>query len=293
MTDQLLENNESLATFDDNEIRRVYDEDAEVWYFSVIDIVRVLTDQPDYQKARKYWNKLKQRLTAEGSQTVTNCHRLKLVASDGKQRLTDVATAEVLLRLVQSIPSPKAEPVKLWLARVGYERMKETVDPEISIDRAVANWRNHGRSEQWIQQRMMGQKIRQDLTDYWSDHAVESSKEYAILTNIIHAEWTGGLGVKAHKKLKGLKDQNLRDHMTNAELVFTALAELSTRQIAEKNNATGFVENSHAAREGGSVARVAREELEQRTGNKVVSGENMLPPDMKRSIPASEDGEKG
>ena len=293
MTDQLLENNESLATFDDNEIRRVYDEDAEVWYFSVIDFVRVLTEQLDYQKARKYWNKLKQRLTAEGSQTVTNCHRLKLVASDGKQRLTDVATAEVLLRLVQSIPSPKAEPVKLWLARVGYERMKETVDPEISIDRAVANWRNHGRSEQWIQQRMMGQKIRQDLTDYWSDHAVESSKEYAILTNIIHAEWTGGLGVKAHKKLKGLKDQNLRDHMTNAELVFTALAELSTRQIAEKNNATGFVENSYAAREGGSVARVAREELEQRTGNKVVSGENMLPPDTKRPLPESGDGEKG
>lgn len=293
MTDQIQENSESLAAFDDNEIRRVYDEDAEVWYFSVIDIVRVLTEQPDDKLARNYWYVLKNRLKKEGSEVLTNCKKLKFIAPDGKKRPTDVATAEVLLRLVQSIPSPKAEPVKLWLARVGYERMKETVDPEISIDRAVANWRNHGRSEQWIQQRMMGQKIRQDLTDYWSDHAVESSKEYAILTNIIHAEWTGGLGVKAHKKLKGLKDQNLRDHMTNAELVFTALAELSTRQIAEKNNATGFVENRHAAREGGSVARVAREELEQRTGNKVVSGENMLPPDTKRPLPESGDGEKG
>lgn len=293
MTDQIQENNESLATFDDNEIRRVYDEDAEVWYFSIIDIVRVLTEQPDDKLARNYWYVLKNRLKKEGSEVLTNCKKLKFTAPDGKKRPTDVATAEVLLRLVQSIPSPKAEPVKLWLARVGYERMKETVDPEISIDRAVANWRNHGRSEQWIQQRMMGQKIRQDLTDYWSDHAVESSKEYAILTNIIHAEWTGGIGVKAHKKLKGLKDQNLRDHMTNAELVFTALAELSTRQIAEKNNATGFVENRHAAREGGSVARVAREELEQRTGNKVVSGENMLPPDTKRPLPESGDGEKG
>ncbi len=224
-----------IAVFEEKGIRRVYDEKTETWYFSVVDIVQVLTDSGDYQQARKYWNKLKERLKKEGSETVTNCHQLKLTAEDGKQRLTDVADAETLLRLVQSVPSPKAEPIKLWLAKVGYERIKEMADPEIALNRSRALWREHGRSEKWIEQRMLGQETRNKLTDYWKDHEVKEGKEYAILTNIIHQEWSG-VSVKQHKDLKGLETQNLRDHMTEAELIFTALAELSTRQIAESMN---------------------------------------------------------
>jgi len=265
-----------LTLFEDYQIRRVYDEEAEIWWFSVIDIVQVLTQQADYQTARKYWNKLKQRLAGEGSQLVTNCHRLKMTATDGKQRLTDVATAENLLRLVQSVPSPKAEPIKLWLAKVGYERMQEMADPAMSLNRAREIWQKHGRSEKWIQQRMTGQETRNKLTDYWSNHDIKQGEEFAILTNIIHQEWSA-VSVKEHKKLKGLQSQNLRDHMSEAELIFTALAELSTRQIAETEDATGMDENKTAAKTGGRIAKKARKELEEKTGRKVVSSDNYLP----------------
>jgi DNA-damage-inducible protein D len=219
----------NMTLFEGQKIRRIYDEEAEMWYFSVVDIIQVLIQQPDYQTARKYWNKLKERLRKEGSESVTNCHQLKLEASDGKKYLTDVANPETLLRLIQSVPSPRAEPIKLWLAKVGYQRMQEMTDPEISIDRARENWQKHGRSEKWIQQRMMGQETRNKLTDYWQEHDIKKGEEFAILTHIIHQEWTG-LTVKEHKKLKELKTQNLRDHMSEAELIFTALAELSIRK---------------------------------------------------------------
>ncbi len=265
------------AFFETNAIRRVYDEETEVWWFSVVDIVQVLTQQPDDQTARKYWNKLKERLAKEGSQLVTNCHQLKMLAAEGKQRLTDSATAETLLRLVQSVPSPKAEPIKLWLAKVGYERMQEMGDPSRALDRARETWQKHGRSEKWIQQRMTGQETRNKLTDYWANHEIKQGEEFAILTNIIHQEWSG-VSVKAHKQLKGLQDHNLRDHMSEAELIFTALAELSTRQIAETNEATGMAENAEAATKGGAIAKQARKALEAKTGKPVVTGDNFLPP---------------
>lgn len=265
------------TAFDGQAIRRVYDEDTETWWFSVIDVVQVLTQQADYQTARKYWNQLRRRLSVEGSESVTACHRLKLPAADGKNYLTDVATAETLLRLVQSIPSPKAEPIKLWLAKVGYERMQEMADPALSLDRARQTWQQHGRSDKWIQQRMTGQETRNKLTDYWSEHDIKAGSEFAILTNIIHQEWSG-LSVAQHKAKKGLKSHNLRDHMSEAELIFTALAELSTRQIAESVQATGMPENQAAARSGGRIARQARHQLERQTGQSVVTGANYLPP---------------
>lgn len=269
------------AIFEEHEIRRVYDEATETWWFSVVDIVQVLTQQPDFQAARNYWKVLKNRLGKEGSESVTKCNRLKLPAADGKNYLTDVATAETLLRLVQSVPSPKAEPIKLWLAKVGYERMQEMADPARSLDRARETWQKHGRSEKWIQQRMTGQETRNKLTDYWKEHDIKKGEEYAILTNIIHQEWAE-VDVKAHKTMKGLKSQNLRDHMNEAELIFTALAELSTRQIAESMDATGMNENEAAAKTGGSIAKKARLELEGKTGRRVVSAENYLPPAKKK-----------
>ncbi len=212
-----------------------YDEKTETWWFSVVDIIRVLTQQADYQAARKYWKVLKGRLNKEGSQLVTNCYQLKMPAADGKNYLTDVATAETLLRLVQSVPSPKAEPIKLWLAKVGYERMQEMADPARSLARARETWQKQGRSAKWIEQRMTGQETRNKLTDYWAGHDIKKGDEFAILTNIIHQEWSG-VSVQSHKNLKALKTENLRDHMSEAELIFTALAELSTRQIAESVN---------------------------------------------------------
>lgn len=263
--------------FETHAIRRVYDEATETWLFSVIDIIRVLTQQPDYQGARKYWKVLKGRLAKEGSELVSNCYQLKMAAEDGKQRLTDVATAETLLRLVQSVPSPKAEPIKLWLAKVGYERMQEMSDPALSLNRARETWQKHGRSEKWIQQRMTGQETRNKLTDYWANHDIKQGEEFAILTNLIHQEWSG-VSVQTHKAMKGLKTQNLRDHMSEAELIFTALAELSTRQIAESVEATGMTENAEAASKGGAIAQQARKSLEAKTGKSVVTGENFLPP---------------
>ncbi len=273
----------TLAIFEDFKIRRIYDEEKEMWYFSIVDIIGALIQQKDFQLARNYWKVLKNRLKKEGSESVTKCNRLKLEAADGKKYLTDVADPETLLRLIQSIPSPKAEPIKLWLAKVGYERMQEIADPERSINRARENWKKHGRSEKWIQQRMMGQETRNKLTDYWSKHGVTKEKEYAILTNIIHQEWSD-ISVKEHKKLKGLKTQNLRDHMTEAELIFTALAELSTRQIAETTEAKGMDENKTAGVEGGRIAKKARLNLESKTGKKVISKENYLLPKNIRAI---------
>jgi len=265
----------ALASFENYKIRRYYNEEMEIWYFSVIDIILALTEQTNYNRAKTYWTTLKNRLKNEGSEVVTKCDRLKMMAQDGKMRETDVATVETILRLIQSVPSKKAEPIKLWLARVGYERMQEMTDPALALNRSREYWQQQGRSEKWIQQRMMGQETRNKLTDYWSTHDIKKGEEFAILTNIIHKEWSD-LSVKDHKKIKGLKAQNLRDHMTEAELIFTALAEFSTRQIAESVDAKGMPENKVASHEGGSVAKKARLILEQKSGRKVVSGENYL-----------------
>jgi DNA-damage-inducible protein D len=281
-----------LAIFENYKIRRHYDEKTEIWYFSVVDILQVLIQQPDYQTARKYWNKLSERLKKEGSESVTNCHRLKMEAADGKKYLTDVADPETLLRLIQSVPSPKAEPIKLWLAKVGYERLQDMSDPARSLDRAREYWQQHGRSEKWIQQRMMGQETRNKLTDFWKDHEITKEEEYAILTNIIHQEWSG-VTVKKHKDIKGLKTQNLRDHMNEAELIFTALAELSTRQIAESVNATGMVENADAGKTGGKIAKKARLELESKTGKSVITSDNYLPPAKKQRQIIQKSGNSG
>ena len=269
--------NTDVSLFEDHKIRRIYDDEAEIWWFSIIDIVQVLTQHTNHQATRNYWKVLKNRLKKEGSELVTNCNQLKMPATDGKQRLTDVATAETLLRLVQTIPSPKAEPIKLWLAKVGYERMQEMADPAKSLNRARETWQKHGRSDKWIQQRMTGQETRNKLTDYWSEHDIKQGEEFAILTNIIHQEWTG-ISVKDHKALKKIKSQNLRDHMSEAELIFTALAELSTRQIAESDEATGMKENKNAAKQGGNIAQKARKNLEKKTGKQVISRDNYLAP---------------
>jgi DNA-damage-inducible protein D len=270
-----------LAIFENYKIRRHYDEQTEMWYFSVVDIIAALTQQPDFQAARNYWKVLKNRLKQEGSQTVTKCNRLKMMAMDGKMRMTDVADPETLLRVIQSVPSQRAEPIKLWLAKVGYERIQDMSDPVRSLDRAREYWKQHGRSEKWIQQRMMGQETRNKLTDYWNEHEITKEDEYAILTNIIHQEWSG-VSVKKHKEIKGLKTQNLRDHMSEAELIFTALAELSTRQIAESVNATGMNDNAVAGETGGKIAKKARLELESKTGKSVITSENYLPPAKER-----------
>lgn len=262
----------ALAVFEDFNIRRQYDEKADKWYFSVIDVIQSLTGSP---RPRKYWNALKTKLNAEGSELSQNMGQLKMLSEDGKMRLTDVADPEQLLRLIQSVPSPKAEPFKLWLAKVGYERIQETANPEMSLNRARENWKAHGRSEKWIQQRMTGQETRNKLTDYWQTHDVTESDDFAVLTNIIHKEWSG-LSVKGHKSLKGLKNQNLRDHMSEAELIFTALAELSTRQIAETSNARGVKDNKAAGKKGGKTAKQARLVYEKNTGQKVITGKNFL-----------------
>jgi len=264
-----------ISTFEDKKIRRRWDERREKWYFSVIDVVAALTEQSNFNRAKTYWTTLKNRLKNEGSEVVTNCDQLKMLARDGKMRETDVADVETILRLIQSIPSKKAEPIKIWLAKVGYERIQEVSDPERALNRSRSYWQRMGRSEKWIQQRMMGQEIRNKLTDYWKNNEVKKQDEYAILTDIIHQEWSD-LSVKEHKNLKRLKTQNLRDHMTDAELVFTALAELSTGQIAETMLAKGLEENKIPAKKGGRIAKNARLELEQKTGKRVVSGSNYL-----------------
>ncbi len=268
-------NQNSLAIFENFKIRRHYDEKTETWFFSVIDIVAALIEQEDFKKAKSYWTTLKNRLKNEGSQLVTKCDQLKMFSADGKFYKTDVASTETILRLIQSVPSKKAEPVKLWLAKVGYERMQEMSDPEKALNRSRGYWQKQGRSKSWIQQRMMGQEIRNKLTDYWKSSEVVGQTEFAILTNIIHQEWSD-LTVVEHKNLKKLKTQNLRDHMSDAELVFTALAELSTRQIAETMKSKGLTENKVPAKRGGRIAKDARVALEEKTGKSVVTGKNFL-----------------
>ncbi|MFY7964601.1 MAG: Bro-N domain-containing protein [Chitinophagaceae bacterium] len=264
----------NVKLFENKKVRSHYDNDKEIWFFSIIDIIDVLTESKD---ANAYWRKLKQRLKEEGNETVTNLHGLKMQAQDGKMRLTDVGNVEQIFRLIQSIPSPKAEPFKQWLAKVGYERLQEIQDPSLSMDRARENWQKMGRSQKWIQQRMTGQETRNKLTDYWKESGVTQQDEFAFLTNIIHQEWTG-LTVKQHKNIKGLQSQNLRDHMSEAELLFTALAELSTRQIAESEQAKGISQNATAGKKGGAIAKNARKELEAKTGKSVVTNDNFLAP---------------
>ncbi len=263
-----------IKLFEQIKVRTHWDEKEEKWYFSVIDVIEILTGT---DRGRKYWNDLKTKLKKEGSELSEKIGQLKMQSSDGKFYKTDIADTEQLLRLIQSIPSPKAEPFKQWLAKVGYERMQEIADPGQSLERARENWQKLGRSEKWIQQRMTGQETRNKLTDYWKESGVEKQDEFAFLTNVIHQEWTG-LTVKKHKDLKSLKAQNLRDHMSEAELIFTALAELSTRQIAETEQAKGVLQNAKAGKKGGKIAKDARLALEQKTGKKVITGENFLPP---------------
>ena len=263
-------NKNSIKLFGGDKIRAVWNDEQEKWYFSVVDVVAVLTESKDFQTARKYWNKLKQRLKEEGFEPVTNCHQLKMPAADGKMRLTDVADTEQLLRIVQSVPSPKAEPFKTWLAKVGAERLDQMQDPELSIQQAMIDYKRLGYSDNWINQRLKSIEIRKDLTDQWKLHNVEEGVQYATLTDIIYQSWAGRTS-KEYKQLKGLKKENLRDNMTNEELVLNMLAELSATSITKAKNPQTLDENKTCAKEGGDVARVAREQLESKTGRSVVS----------------------
>ena len=256
--------------FEDRKIRTVWDDEQEKWYFSIVDVVGALVDSKDYQTARKYWNKLKQRLKEEGFEPVTNCHQLKLRAEDGKLRLTDVADTEQLFRIIQSIPSPKAEPIKQWMAHVAAERLDQLQDPELSIQQAMMDYKRLGYSDNWINQRLKSIEIRKDLTDQWKLHNVEEGVQYATLTDIIYRQWAGKTA-KEYKQFKGLKKENLRDNMTNEELVLNMLAELSTTSITKSKNPQTLEENKQCAADGGDVARVAREQLEAKTGRNVVS----------------------
>ena len=258
---------ETLKLFEERKVRTVWDDEKEKWYFSIVDVVSVLTDSVD---ATAYWRKLKQRLKEEGNETVTNCHGLKMKATDGKMRLTDVADTEQLLRIIQSIPSPKAEPFKQWMAHVASERLDQMQDPELSIEQAMMDYKRLGYSDNWINQRLKSIEIRKDLTDQWKLHNVEEGVQYATLTDIIYQQWTGK-SAKEYKQFKGLKKENLRDNMTNEELVLNMLAELSTTSITKAKNPQTLGENMQCAADGGDVARVAREQLEQKTRREVVT----------------------
>lgn len=264
-------NKKTVAIFGNNQIRRHWDADKELWYFAVVDVISVLTDSDNPQV---YWRVLKKRLIDEGSnETVTKCNGLKMIATDGKMRLTDVADTETLLRLIQSVPSPNAEPFKLWLARVGYERLEETADPEIAINRALKTYLQKGYSQEWINLRLKSIEIRKDLTDEWEARGVNEGLEFAILTNEITKAWTG-MTTKEYKGLKNLKKENLRDNMTNMELVLNMLAETATTEISKTKKPKSFGQNKVVAREGGSVAGNARREIESKTGKKVITGKN-------------------
>ena len=258
---------ETLKLFEERKVRTVWDDEKEKWYFSIVDVVSVLTDSVD---ATAYWRKLKQRLKEEGNETVTNCHGLKMKATDGKMRLTDVADTEQLLRIIQSIPSPKAEPFKQWMAHVASERLDQMQDPELSIEQAMMDYKRLGYSDNWINQRLKSIEIRKDFTDQWKLHNVEEGVQYATLTDIIYQQWAGK-SAKEYKQFKGLKKENLRDNMTNEELVLNMLAELSTTSITKAKNPQTLGENMQCAADGGDVARVAREQLEQKTGREVVT----------------------
>ena len=263
-------NREVLQQFEDKKIRTIWNDGEEKWYFSIVDVVGVLTDQPDIGHARNYWKVLKHRLKIEGNESVTNCNRLKLIAEDGKQRLTDVADTEQLFRIIQSIPSPKAEPFKLWMANVASERIDQMQDPELSIQQAMMDYKRLGYSDNWINQRLKSIEIRKDLTDQWKLHNVEEGIQYATLTDIIYQHWAGKTA-KEYKQFKGLQKENLRDNMTNEELVLNMLAELSTTSITKSKNPQTIEDNMKCAADGGDVARVAREQLEAKTGRDVVS----------------------
>ena len=266
--------NDKLQLFENKTIRTAWDEETEEWYFSVVDVVAVLTEQKTQRGASNYWAKLKQRLKEEGAdQLLTNCQQLKMTATDGKKRLTDVATTEQLLRIIQSIPSPKAEPFKLWLAEVGRERIEETIDPEQAIDRALETYLKKGYSEEWVHQRVLAIRIRNELTDEWKKRGLEKGKEFAILTDEISRAWSG-MTTRQYKRLKGLKKENLRDNMSDLELVLTMLAEASTRDISQAEKPEGFAENQAVARRGGNVAGVARKALEAETGKPVITSQN-------------------
>ena len=257
----------SIKLFGDDKIRAIWDDDQEKWYFSVVDVVAVLTESPNPQT---YWRVLKKRLKDEGNETVTNCNALRMRAADGKMRLTDVADTEQLLRIIQSVPSPKAEPFKMWLAKVGADRLDQMQNPELSIQQAMIDYKRLGYSDNWINQRLKSIEIRKDLTDQWKLHNVEEGVQYASLTDIIYQAWAGRT-TKEYKQYKGLKKENLRDNMTNEELILNMLAELSTTSITKAKNPQTLDENKQCAKEGGNVARVAREELESKTGRQVVS----------------------
>ena len=248
-------NQSKIQLYDNQPIRTAWDEENEEWFFSIVDVVRILTDQQDFQKARKYWNKLKERLLAEGNETVTNCHQLKMRSQDGKHRLTDVANTEQLLRLIQSIPSKKAEPFKLWLAQIGRERIEETIDPELSIDRALETYARLGYPAEWINQRLQAIQVRKELTDQWQTHGVEKGKEYAILTDEVTKAWSG-MTTRQYKNLKGLKKENLRDNMSTLELALNMLAEATTTELTKTQNPYGLEENREVAQSGGKMTLV-------------------------------------
>ena len=264
----------NIQIFEDKKIRTAWNESEEEWYFSVVDVVGVLTDQPNQRGASNYWAKLKQRLRDEGAdQLLTNCQQLKMVAQDGKRRLTDVANTEQILRIIQSIPSAKAEPFKMWLAQVGRERIDETIDPELTIERALETYLRKGYSREWINQRLQAIQVRKELTDEWDTHGVKQGIEYAILTDEITKAWSG-MTTRQYKKLKGLKKENLRDNMSTLELVLTMLAEATTTEISREQNPQTFAENRSVAREGGEVAGNARKDIEERTGRPVITSRN-------------------
>lgn len=281
MPDKKLSKEKSIILFEEAPVRRVWLEKEEKWYFSVVDVIRILTDSVDSQA---YWRKLKERLKKEGNETVTNCHGLKMMAPDGKMRLTDVADTEQLFRLIQSIPSSKAEPFKRWLAKVGYERIQEIEDPELATERTRVLYKAKGYSDAWIEKRMRGIEIRETLTDEWQKRNVKKEREYAILTAEI-SKATFGMTPSEYQEFKGLKRENLRDHMNDLELIFTMLGEASTTEIAKNKNAIGFSENKLVAQKGGSVAGKARKDLEQKSGKKVSTKQNyLLEPENKRRL---------
>lgn len=266
---------DNIQLFEDKQIRTAWDEDAQEWYFSIVDVVGILTDSPDYNTGRKYWNKLKQRLKEEGSELVTNCHQLKMTAADGKKRLTDVADTEQLLRIIQSVPSPKAEPFKMWLAQVGRERIEETIDPEQAIDRALETYQKKGYSEEWIRQRLLAIRVRNTLTDEWQKRGVQKGQEYAILTDEITKAWSG-MTTRQYKGLKGLKKENLRDNMSDLELILNMLAESTTTEISRQQHPETFEESRDVAQRGGRVAGRARENIEAETGTPVITRQNAV-----------------
>ena len=263
---------QAIQLFEERKVRTVWDDEHEKWYFSIVDVVAVLTEQTDLLKARKYWNKLKQRLLEEGNQTVTNCHQLKMPAADGKMRLTDVTDQEQLFRLIQSIPSPKAEPFKQWMAQVASQRIDQMQDPELSIDQAIMDYKRLGYSDAWINQRIKSIEVRKELTDEWQRTGVQVGVQYASLTDIITKEWSG-LTTKQYKHLKGLKKENLRDNMTNLEIALNTLAEASAAELSKQRNPQGFMGQTKVAKDGGSVAKVARQQLEEQLGRTIISKE--------------------